>query len=93
MVAVDSLDAEIRKRFLFLSTDLDLTISLPIGGPLEEALIFRRVGQVQFRGFESKERTTVYEMIRRCSPFARLIVERHLPQWAAEATARRAGHT
>ena len=93
VVAVDSLDAEIRKRFLFLSTDLDLTISLPIGGPLEEALIFRRVGQVQFRGFESKDRTTVYEMIRRCSPFARLIVERHLPQWAAEATARRAGHT
>ena len=85
VVSIESLDADLRTRFLFLSDELDLTVSLPIGGPLSEALIFRRAGQIQFRGFESKAQTTVYEMIRRDSDFGRLLVDRHLASWSSQA--------
>lgn len=85
VVPVEELDAEIRARFLFLTSELDVTVSLPIGGPSREALLFRRAGQIQFRGFESKAQTTVYEMIRRDSDFGRLLTERHLAPWASQA--------
>lgn len=84
-VAVEALDAEIRTRFLFLTEALELVVSLPIGGPPSEAVVFRRAGQIQFRGFESKAQTAVYEMIRGDSDFGRLLAERHLASWASQA--------
>ncbi len=84
VVPVESLDAEIRSRFFFPTAELDLTVSLPLSGAMGDALIFRRAGQMKFRGFEAKAQTVIYEMLRRQDDFFRLLAERHLTLWAGE---------
>ncbi len=85
VLATEDLDPEFHELFLFLQDSLELAISVPADGDADRAIVFRRAGQVQFRGFEAKSPTSVWELLRADSPFALLLAQKHVPLWAAEA--------
>lgn len=91
VLQVDELDAEFHDLFLFVQDSLELIVTLPPDGDVDHAALFRRAGQVQFRGFEAKSPTSVWELLRPDSPFALLLSQKHLALWAAEARGRLAG--
>lgn len=87
VVPLDELDVDIRARFFFPTQELELVASIPFGGKPSDALVFRKAGQVQFRGFEAKPPTVVYELLRRDEPLFQLLAKHHLSIWLAEADA------
>jgi hypothetical protein len=89
--AIDELDPEFEELFVFISDALELVVSVPADGDADRAIVFRRAGQVQFRGFQAKSPTTVWELVRPDSPFALLLAQKHLPLWATEARGRPQG--
>ncbi|MGC4115561.1 MAG: hypothetical protein QM765_13345 [Myxococcales bacterium] len=91
VLQVDELDPEFQELFFFVQDSLELIVTLPPDGDVDRATVFRRAGQVQFRGFEAKSPTSVWELLRPDSPFALLLLQKHLPLWAAEARGRLAG--
>jgi hypothetical protein len=88
VVSVDELDPEFRDLFVFVQDSIDLVVSVPAEGDTDQATVFRRAGQVQFRGFEGKSPTIVWELLRPDSAFALLLAQKHLPLWGAEARGR-----
>ncbi|HEY3449771.1 MAG TPA: hypothetical protein VGK67_25680 [Myxococcales bacterium] len=91
VLQVEELDAEFRDLFVFVQDSLEIIVTLPPDGDVDRAALFRRAGQVQFRGFEAKSPTSVWELLRPDSPFALLLAQKHLPLWTAEARGRLAG--
>ncbi len=85
VVPVAELDREFHELFAFLAEQLELVVSVPHDGDADRALVFRRSGQVQFRGFEAKQASTVWEMLRPDSSFSMLLAQKHLPLWTAQA--------
>jgi len=84
-LCIAELHAEFRELFHFLSDELELIVSVPHSGDIDSAVVFRRAGEVQFRGFEGKPPTSVYELLRPDSPFYLLLQQRHLGLWTEEA--------
>ncbi len=84
-IKVNELHPEIQRRFFFPSTELKLIISVEKNGNKISFDIFRHVGELVFKGFEAQKATTVYEIIRKNSPFYQLLERHHLPAWYSEA--------
>ncbi len=84
-VSVRELDPVFLERFCFPTDELQLVISVPHQGEAENAAVFRYAGQVQFRGFEAKTPTAVYELLRPDTEFSRLLLQKHLKLWVADA--------
>ena len=66
---------------------LKLIVSLNATGSLSDALLFRNVGFVLFRGFEEGEGCDVYELLSSDQRFTKLLTQHHLQRWADEAKA------
>ena len=64
-----------------------LIVSLSSEGSLSDALLFRNVGFVLFRGFEEGEGCEVFELISADSRFTKLLAHYHFPRWIEEAKA------
>jgi len=64
-----------------------LILSLPASGEIAQALAFRRVGQVVFRGFEEAGPCEVYELLPADGQLMRLLARNHLARWVQEARA------
>jgi len=86
-LGVGELHPDFRERFLFTSEALELRISVPLTGELSDALVFRLAGHVHFRGFEAKQATAVFELLRPSSAFMKLLTQHHLRTWVDEARA------
>ncbi len=76
---------------LLLPERWKLVVSVPALGKIADALAFRRVGPIVFRGFEEAGACTVYEMLPADGPLMRLLLRNHLAHWAQEARASPAG--
>ncbi|MBI5545550.1 MAG: hypothetical protein HY901_16820 [Deltaproteobacteria bacterium] len=90
-LAVEELDPEFQELFFFIRDSLDLIVSIPSDGDSDQALVFRRAGQAQFKGFEARAPTAVWELLRPDAPFTLLLAQKHLPLWTAEARGRPPG--
>ncbi|MFN7134541.1 MAG: hypothetical protein ACK4N5_20855, partial [Myxococcales bacterium] len=84
-LTVRELDPVFLQRFCFPTPELQLVVSVPHQGDASKASVFRYAGQVQFRGFEAKTPTTIYELLRPDTAFSQLLLEKHLRMWVAEA--------
>ncbi len=80
-IGMKELHPEIRKRFFFDEPVMELIVSLPRAKTSGEFLLFRKAGQVVFRGFERNRPTGVYEIMRRSNPFVALVEKHHLMDW------------
>ncbi|GAB4288693.1 MAG: hypothetical protein Kow0090_01070 [Myxococcota bacterium] len=87
LISVSELSEEIKSRFFFHRPIINLIISVDREKPFKQPFIFRFVGRMRFRGFERKEPTTVFELLRPRSSFFRLFNDFHLPTIVEEATA------
>jgi hypothetical protein len=76
---------EFQQRFVFLQPEFKLVIAQRIRDE-SDVVMFRYVGQVLFRGFESSRPTPVYEILRTDSPFVRLAHRYHFSEWQAESS-------
>jgi len=84
-VKIDELHPEIQERFFFPSSVLKILISTE---KMEDTLrfdIFRHVGELIFKGFETQKATAIYEIIRKDSSFYHLLGKYHLAVWYKEA--------
>ncbi len=86
-LSVADLHPDFHQRFVFPTDALQLWISVPLSGELGDAIVFRLAGHVHFRGFEAKQATAVYELLRQDSEFSRLLAQHHLRDWVIEARA------
>lgn len=88
-VPVSGLAPEIAERFLFRDATLSFVVSVPAAAdeadPTAGALVFRHAGDVQFRGFELKGATGVYELVGLDRGFGKLLGAHHLAEWIDEA--------
>jgi hypothetical protein len=50
--------------------------------------LFRYVGELVFKGFETHQATAVYEIVRKNSTFYHLLEKHHLPEWYQQARAK-----
>lgn len=90
-ISVEDLDPEFRDLFVFPESSLELIASVLAGGDAEQAVLFRRVGPVQLAGLEGRTPTVVWELVRKQSPFALLLAQKHLLLWGAQARGRPPG--
>ena len=88
-VPVSGLDPAVTEGLLFREETLPLVVSVPataeVADAVAGALIFRRAGDVQFRGFELKGATGVYELLVLDRGFGQRLCRHHLPGWIEEA--------
>jgi hypothetical protein len=90
-VKITELHREIQQRFFFPSPELKFLIRVE---PVDDQLRFdvvRYVGELVFRGFEIHQATTVYEIVRKNSPFYLLVERHHLLAWHQEAKQKNEG--
>ncbi|MFQ5901373.1 MAG: hypothetical protein ACE5IH_07445, partial [Thermodesulfobacteriota bacterium] len=80
-VRVAEFHPEIRAKFFFIEDPIEFWFSIKRAG--NKVIIFRKVGRLTFRGFESGGGTTVYEMLKRMSEFYRMIIKYHLAEWSS----------
>ncbi len=87
-VKISELHRDLQEPFVYLEDSLSFFISVPADAQdsLADVLVFRRAGNVQFRGFERAEATGVYEMLAPDTRFHRLLLQHHLADWIAETT-------
>jgi len=80
------LAAEICERFA-IPERFKMIVSLSSSGSLSDALLFRDVGFVLFRGFEEGEGCEVFEILSAEHHLTKLLAQHHLQRWADEAKA------
>jgi hypothetical protein len=80
------LASEICER-LAIPERFKLIVSLSSSGSLSDALLFRDVGFVLFRGFEEGEGCEVFEILSAEHRLTKLLAQHHLQRWADEAKA------
>ncbi|OGP53678.1 MAG: hypothetical protein A2Y65_00075 [Deltaproteobacteria bacterium RBG_13_52_11] len=91
-VKVTELHREIQQRFFFPSSELKFFVSVErVNGQLQFDLV-RYGGELVFKGFERRQATAVYEIVRKNSPLYLLLEKHHLITWHKEAR-EKAGET
>ncbi len=83
-VRIEELHPEIKQQFFFPSPELQFTICIQRESVQLDFELFRYVGELVFRGFEMHQPTTVYEIIRKSSPFYQMLQQYHLHEWLKE---------
>ncbi len=84
-VHVKDLDELIRNAFFFPQDMIELWIGHEVINGFEHIEIFRRAGDVVFRGFEANTPVAVYEMLNDDSLFFKSLASRHLRAWLEES--------
>ncbi|MBW2038203.1 MAG: hypothetical protein JRI46_01180 [Deltaproteobacteria bacterium] len=84
-VNTSEIHPEIQKRCFFPSAELKLLISVERNGDRLRFDLFRYVGELVFKGFETHKATAVYEIVRKDSSLYHLLERYHLMAWYKEA--------
>lgn len=84
-VAVNDLDEMIRNSFFFPHDPLELCIGYEVVKGFENIEIFRKAGEVVFKGFEAITPVVVYEMLNAEGQFFKSLVNYHLRAWLEES--------
>jgi hypothetical protein len=87
-VKINELHPQIQERFFFSSSELKLFISVAKEAGQLDFDLFRYVGELVFKGFETYQATAVYEIVRKNSPFYLLLEKHHLKEWHRQARER-----
>jgi len=85
LISVNELHPEIKSRFFFPDPELALVISVEKVDGQFLFDVFSYAGELIFKGFEHQKPTRIYEVIRKSSPFYRLLETHHLASWHLEA--------
>jgi len=83
------LTADICKHFFFPEEQMEFVIGYEKGADGEFIEYFVRIGDITFKGFESKLPTVVYEVLDSESPFFKALTEHHLKDWIKGARAKK----
>jgi hypothetical protein len=84
----NELHPEIQERFFFSSSELKFFICAAKGEGQLQYDLFRYVGELVFKGFETYQATAVYEIVRKTSSFYLLLEKHHLGTWHRQAKER-----
>jgi hypothetical protein len=88
VVKTNELHSEIQERFFFPSSELKFYFCVAKEEGQLEFDLFRYVGELVFKGFETHQATAVYEIVRKNSTFYHLLEKHHLPEWYQQARAK-----
>ncbi|MDH4227668.1 MAG: hypothetical protein OEV59_07990 [Deltaproteobacteria bacterium] len=83
------LHSDIRDNFFIPYKTLEFWISCESRDRAEIIEVFRKAGEITFKGFESAKPTEVFELLNRDSQFTALLIAKHVRPWIEEARKRK----